>query len=209
MDFNGGKPGCSVPGHFCVTVLCRAPGKTRRSVWSNVCNATEKKFQKAQRTFARSHSTWTLKLHPSGNHPAINLQGRKRLLAASPLNKDTLLPANPAVLPHQRKYGFIPTESICREGNVCLLRPHSTRTRSSLQTHDRTGRICAATRYGAVFSKRAHDAHEFALTASARRSMPRRSSRRSSSFAGVVRPIDSNNHTVATKAKASRAKTPW
>ncbi len=142
-------------------------------------------------------------------NPAINLQGRKRLLAASPLNKDTLLPANPAVLPHQRKYGFIPTESICREGNVCLLRPHSTRTRSSLQTHDRTGRICAATRYGAVFSRRAHDTHEFALTASARRSMPRRSSRRSSSFSGVIRPIDSNNHTVATKAKASRAKTPW
>jgi hypothetical protein len=131
MDFNGGKPGGSVPGHFCITVLCRAPGKTGRAVRGNVCNATEKKFQKAQRTFARSHSTRTLKLHPSGNQFAgkeasaccvptqqghappckpgrtspptevrlyssrINLQGRKRLLAASPLNKDTLLPANP------------------------------------------------------------------------------------------------------------------
>jgi hypothetical protein len=204
MDFNGGRKGCPAPIHFSGTVLFRAPGKTERPVWGNVCNATEKKFQKAQRSFARPHSTWTLKLHPSSNQFAgkeasaccvptqqghappckpgrtspptevrlysdsINLQGRKRLLAASPLNKDTLLPANPE--------------------------PY------------RAG--CAATRYGSLFKARSSH-HEFALTASARCSMPRRSSRRFSCFWGVVRPMDSNNHTVAIRARASRANTPW
>ncbi len=138
--------------------------------------------------------------------------------------------------------------SICREGSVCLLRPHSTRTRSSLQTllhfpangsaalflkNQFAGKEasaccvptqqghappckptgpyradCAATQYGLSFQG-ARKPYELALTTSANRSTPRRSSRRSTCFSGVIRPIDSNNHTVATKAIASRANTPW
>ncbi len=96
MDFNGGKPGCSVPGlaTSASQFYAALPAKPGDLSGATCVTLQRKSFK------------------------------RRSVLSLVP----TRLGHSSSILP------AIIRQSICREGSACLLRPHSTRTRSSLQT---------------------------------------------------------------------------